>query len=296
MQALELAGIPVPHVHAVCTDYAVIGSWFYVMDLVEGRIFWDGGFPGVPPVEREACQCSLGETIGAIHQLDPDTVGLGDFGRRGGYLARQVSRWSRQYLEDEEAGRTADMDYLVEWLPTRLPQDQGTRIVHGDYRVDNVIYHPSESRIVAVLDWELATLGDPVVDFANNLMMYRTPSALPWGLADRNLAALGIPDEAAYVAAYCKRTGRERIDDLDVYLTFNMFRLAAIIHGIKGRMIRGTAASADAASMVAQMDLLASLARQTAEALFMQLKRWPSQADRRRDQTVHRQGLASQAV
>ena len=266
LRALGAAGIPVPRVHALCTDETVIGSWFYVMDLVEGRIFWDGGLPDVRPGERAKYQEAMGCTLAAIHRLDPVDVGLGDFGKWGGYFARQVSRWSRQYLDDAEAGRTADMDFLVEWLPAHLPDDQGTRVVHGDYRIDNIIFHPTEPRIVAVLDWELATLGDPVVDFAYNLMMYRAPSSIPWGLADRDLTTLGMPDETAYLREYCRQTGRDHIADLEVYLAFNLFRLAAIIHGIKGRMIRGTAASADAATMVSRMDLLASIARQTAEA------------------------------
>ncbi len=265
LQALERAGIPVPHVHALCADDGVIGSWFYVMDLVEGRIFWDGGFPDVAPDTREQYQDAMGGTLAAIHGLDPQAVGLDDFGRHGGYFKRQVARWSRQYLDDDMAGRTADMDFLVEWLPAHLPPDGETRVVHGDYRVDNIMFHPTEPQVVAVLDWELSTLGDPVVDFAYNLMMYRVPSSIPWGLADRDLTALGLPDESAYLAAYCRRTGRGDIAHLDVYLAFNLFRLAAIIHGIKGRMIRGTAASADAATMVARMDLLAAIARETAE-------------------------------
>lgn len=260
MQALEKAVLPVPHVHALCTDDAVIGSWFYVMDMVDGRIFWDGGFPDIPAHQRHDYQDAIGATLAALHRVDPVSVGLDDYGRHGGYLARQVSRWSRQYVEDEAAGRTTDMDFLIEWLPANLPDDGETRVVHGDYRIDNLIFHPTEPRIAAILDWELSTLGDPAVDFAYHLMMYRVPSALPWGLADRNIKALGLPCEADYVASYCRRTGRSTIPHLDVYLAFNLFRLAAIIHGIKGRMIRGTAASADAAAMVGHMDLLAAIA------------------------------------
>lgn len=267
MTALGAAGLPVPHVRALCTDDAVIGSWFYVMDLVGGRIFWDGGFPGIGRAERTALQDAMGHTLAALHSIEPDAVGLNDYGRHGGYFERQVARWSRQYLEDEAAGRTVDMDFLIEWLPAHLPPDGLTRVVHGDYRVDNMIFHPTEPRVVAVLDWELSTLGDPVVDFAYNLMMYRVPSSMPWGLADRDLTALGLPSEAEYVAAYCRRTGRETIPDLDVYLAFNLFRLAAIIHGIKGRLIRGTAASADAGTIVARMDLLAGIARSVAERI-----------------------------
>lgn len=267
MQALERAGLPVPHVHALCTDDNVIGSWFYVMDMVEGRIFWDGGFPGVAAAERAGYQDAMGATLARLHALDPDAVGLGDYGRHGGYLTRQVARWSRQYVEDEAAGRTADMDFLIDWLPTNLPADNGTRIVHGDFRIDNMIFHPTEPRVLAVLDWELSTLGDPVVDFAYHLMMYRVPASAAWGLAGRDLAELGLPNEANYVAAYCARTGRDAIPHLEVYLAFNLFRLAAIIHGIKGRMIRGTAASAEAGAMVGRMDLLAGIARSIADRI-----------------------------
>jgi aminoglycoside phosphotransferase (APT) family kinase protein len=265
MRAMREAGIPVPRVRTLCTDDGVIGSWFYVMDLVEGRIFWDGGFPGVKRTERAALQGSMGATLAAIHTLSPQAVGLGDYGKPGGYLRRQVARWSHQYLEDEAAGRTADMDFLVEWLPLHLPTENETRVVHGDYRIDNMIFHPVEPRVIAVLDWELSTLGDPVTDFAYHLMAYRVPSSLPWGLAGRDLDELGIPDEKAYVAAYCRATRRENLEDLSTHLAFNLFRLAAIIHGIKGRMIRGTAASANAGEMVERMDLLAATARAIAE-------------------------------
>lgn len=264
MQALEGAGFPVPRVRGVCLDDAVIGSWFYVMDMVKGRIFWDGDFPGVPAAEKAAHLDALNATQAALHSLDPAAVGLADYGRPEGYMARQIARWSRQYLEDEAAGRTADMDFLVEWLPAHAPTADETRVVHGDFRIDNVIFHPERAEVIAVLDWELSTLGHPLVDFAYHLMMYRVPADMPWGLAGRDLAALGLPSEADYVAAYCRRTGRETLPHLDVYVAFNLFRLAAIIHGIKGRMIRGTAASADAGAMVAHLDLLAATARRVA--------------------------------
>ena len=267
MMALEKAGFPVPHVHALCTDESVIGTWFYVMDMIDGRIFWDGGFPDVAVANRAAHQHAMGDTLAALHRFDPEMLGLGDYGKPGGYLKRQVDRWSRQYTEDALAGRTADMDFLVEWLPANLPANETTTLVHGDFRIDNMIFHPTEPRVIAVLDWELSTLGDPIVDFAYNLMMYRVPSIAPWGLADRNLAELGMPTESEYIAQYCRGTGRDHIDKVDVYLTFNLFRLAAIIHGIKGRMLRGNAASLDAAKMVEQMDLLAAIGRRTAERI-----------------------------
>jgi aminoglycoside phosphotransferase (APT) family kinase protein len=266
LQALEGAGFPVPHVHALCTDEAVIGSWFYVMDLVEGRIFWDGGFPGVPASRRGRYQEAMGTTLAALHRLDPAAIGLADYGRPQRYLKRQIERWSRQYAEDALAGATADMDFLVDWLPAHAPDDEQASIVHGDFRIDNMIFHPERPEVIAVLDWELSTLGHPIVDFTYNLMMYRVPSAIPWGLADRDLDALGLPGEARYVANYCRRTGRETIADLDFYIAFNLFRLAAIIHGIKGRLLRGNAASAEAGGMIPHIDVLAATARGIARA------------------------------
>ncbi len=267
MQALGTAGFPVPQVHALCTDTEIIGQWFYVMDCVDGRIFWDGGIPDVPSQHRGAYQAAMAETLGALHDFDPLPLGLGGFGRPGNYLERQVSRWSRQYAEDDAAPRNADMDFLVEWLPAHLPAEQPARLIHGDYRIDNIVFHPEEPRIIAVLDWELSTLGNPIADLAYNLMMYRTPSFMPWGLADRDLAGLGLPDEAAYLATYCRRAGLENLPGLDVYLAYNYFRIAAILHGIKGRMIRGNAASAEAGEMVANLDKLARLGRDIAERL-----------------------------
>lgn len=265
MGALSGAGFPVPRVHALCTDSAVIGSSFYVMDFADGRIFWDGDLPGVPQAERGACQSAMAATIAQLHSYDPVALGLSDYGRSERYFERQLHRWTGQYRADEAAGRYADMDAVADWLEARVPQDAATCLVHGDFRIDNLVYHPDEPRIIAVLDWELSTLGDPIVDFAYSLLMYRVPAALPWGLADRDLAALGLPDEASYVADYCRRTGRVNIPDLDTYIVFNLFRMAAIIHGIKGRMLRGNAASAQAGAMVAHLDLLAHIARTTAE-------------------------------
>jgi aminoglycoside phosphotransferase (APT) family kinase protein len=265
MRALGRTGFPVPQIHTLCTDAAIIGSWFYVMNFADGRIFWNGGLPDVPRDERTAYQAAMASTLAGLHSLDPTAIGLGDYGRPGGYFGRQLERWAGQYHADEAAGRSADMDAVCDWLRAHVPPDASTCLVHGDYRIDNIVFHPSEPRVIAVLDWELSTLGDPIVDFAYNLLMYRVPSALPWGLADRNLAALGLPDEQAYVAGYCRSAGRTEIPDIDTYIVFNLFRMAAIIHGIKGRMIRGNAASAEAGAMVAHLDLLARTARSIAE-------------------------------
>ena len=261
IQALTAGGFPVPHVRALCTDDAVIGSWFYIMDLVDGRIFWDGGLPDIPRHERHLYQDAMVKMLALLHSLDPVDFGLADFGLPDDYFARQFARWTRQYRADEAAGRSADMDVAAEWLQSRIPTQSRTALVHGDYRIDNLIFHPVEPRVIAVLDWELSTLGDPLVDFAYNVMMYRVPSAMPWGLADRDLSALGIPSEDNYVSKYCAMTGRKGIPDLDRYIVLNLFRMAAIIHGIKGRMIRGNASSDSADKMIVHMDLLAATAR-----------------------------------
>ncbi len=261
IDALGRQGFPVAKALALCLDEAVIGTPFYIMDMVEGRIFWDPSFSQVGASERPAYFDAMNRTIAALHTIDPVAAGLGDYGKPGNYFERQIARWSKQYLSDEEAGRVPSMDRLVEWLPQNIPADEGeARIIHGDYRCDNMIFHPAEPRVLAVLDWELSTLGHPLADFSYHLMMYRMPVGLTSGLAGMDLAQLNIPSEANYVAAYCERTGRSGIENLDFYIAFNMFRLAAIIHGIKGRAARGTAASAHADTMAATLEPLADLA------------------------------------
>ena len=231
------------------------------MQMVDGRISWDPPFPEVGREQRPAYFDAMNATIAALHRIDPAAAGLGDYGKPGNYFARQIGRWSKQYLGDEEAGRVDSMDKLVEWLPQNIPADDGeARIIHGDYRCDNMIFHPTEPRVLAVLDWELSTLGHPLADFSYHLMMYRMPAGMSSGLAGLDLRQLNIPSEQDYVAAYCARTGRSGIPDLDFYMAFNMFRLAAIIHGIKGRIVRGTAASAHADKMAASLEPLADLA------------------------------------
>jgi aminoglycoside phosphotransferase (APT) family kinase protein len=260
LRSLETVGFPVAHVFGLCTDDEVIGAWFYVMELVEGRIFWDATAPGLGREERRALFDSMNATIARLHQVDYESVGLGDYGRRGNYFERQIGRWSKQYIEDVDAGRDANMDRLIEWLPANIPPDDETSIVHGDFRIDNMIFHPTEPRVIAVLDWELSTLGHPGADFAYHAMMYRTPPHIVAGLGGADIAALGIPTEQEYIAAYCARTGRDGLPAYDFYVAFNFFRLAAIFHGIKGRVIRGTAASAQAQKRVAIFPQAAALA------------------------------------
>ncbi|MFS0735932.1 phosphotransferase [Sphingomonas sp. 1P06PA] len=265
LTGLARADFPVARVHGLCTDDSVIGTWFYVMDMVEGRIFWDATFPEVSNAERPAYFDAMNATIAQLHGIDPDAVGLGDYGRAGGYLERQIKRWSTQYLEDVEAGRDPNMDRTVEWLAANVPSGDETAIVHGDFRCDNMIFHPTEPRVLAVLDWELSTLGHPGADFAYHAMMYRMPPHLVAGLGGADLKALNIPSEAEYLAAYCARRGIDGMPDYDLYAAFNFFRFAAIIHGIKGRVIRGTAASAQARQRADSFPELAALAWAQAE-------------------------------
>jgi aminoglycoside phosphotransferase (APT) family kinase protein len=261
LSALETTGFPVPHVYDLCVDDAVIGAWFYVMDMVEGRIFWDAALPDLPREQRAAIFDAMNATIAQLHGVDYTAAGLGDFGKPGNFFQRQIGRWSQQYLDDPDAGRDANMDRLIEWLPANIPAgDDATSLAHGDFRIDNMIFHPTEPRVLAVLDWELSTLGHPGADFAFHAMMYRMPPRIVAGLGGLDVAALGLPSEADYVAAYCRRTGRESLPNYPFYLAFNFFRLAAIFHGIRGRVLRGTAASAQAAARAAHFPELADLA------------------------------------
>ena len=264
MTALGREAFPVPRVFGLCDEDDVIGTSFFVMEMVEGRIFWDATLPDIPLAERASYFDAMNATLAALHIFEPDTVGLGDYGHKEKYVERQIARWSRQYLEDEAAGRLESMNRLVEWLPNHIPASADTRIIHGDFRLDNMIFHPERAEVLAVLDWELSTLGDPLADFAYHLMMYRLPPHMVAGIRGKDLNALGLPTERDYVDAYCGRTNQSAIPALDFYLTFNMFRFAAILHGIKGRMLRGTAASAEAARMVAALPELADLALEQA--------------------------------
>ncbi|HZV10748.1 MAG TPA: phosphotransferase family protein [Novosphingobium sp.] len=260
-QALAGSAVPVAPILAVCTDDSVIGSAFYVMAMVDGRVIWDAGFAEVPKADRAAYFDEMNRVMAALHAVDYQAVGLGDYGRPGNYFARQITRWAGQYEADDLAGRDPDMDAVVAWLPGAIPPGDETSIVHGDFRCDNAIFHPTEPRILAVLDWELSTLGHPLADFAYHALMYQMPPDIVAGLGGADPVALGLPTEAEYVAAYCQRTGRNGIDNWDFYIAFNFFRLAAIFHGIKGRVLRGNAANAQAAARAQAFPRLARLAR-----------------------------------
>lgn len=265
LQALAHTDVPVPQILALCGNPEVLGSDFVVMEMVEGRIFWDAAFSDVPKADRAAYFDEMNRVIAAMHGLDPQAIGLGDYGRAGNYFERQIGRWSKQYLSDDLAGRDPDMDAVVAWLPTAIPKGDETGLVHGDFRCDNMIFHPTEPRVLAVLDWELSTLGHPLADFAYHAMMYDMPADIVAGLGGADPAALGLPSEAEYVAAYCRRTGRADIADWNFYKAFSFFRLAAIFHGIKGRVLRGTAASASAQERAQAFPRLARLAREAME-------------------------------
>jgi aminoglycoside phosphotransferase (APT) family kinase protein len=248
MRALSGTAVPVPEVYALCEDDAVIGSAFYVMAFLDGRIFWDPRLPDVAPAEHPAMFQSMNAVIAALHSVDYAAVGLAEFGRPGNYMARQVARWSRQYQASETKPQPA-MDRLIEWLPCHLPTEGEPRIVHGDYRIDNLIFHPTEPRAIGVLDWELSTIGDPLADFAYHAMAWRVSPELFRGLAGVDFAALGIPNEAEYVAAYCARTGRGRVADWEFYMVYSLFRMAAIMQGIAKRAIDGTAVSRESVEL-----------------------------------------------
>ena len=267
MAALAGTGVPVAKMIALCADDAVIGTAFYLMEYVEGRVLWDPRLPGMQPVQRAAYHDEMNRVLAALHNVDYVAVGLGDYGRIGNYIERQVVRWSKQYAAAAEAApRIPAMDRLIEWLPSHIPPGDETSIVHGDYRLDNVIFHPTEPRILAVLDWELSTLGHPLSDFAYQVMAWRLSPQEFRGLKGADLDALGIPDEAEYVAAYCRRTGRAGIPNWEFYLIFNMFRIAAILHGVLSRALQGNAASADAVAMGSRARPVAEVAWAMAHA------------------------------
>jgi aminoglycoside phosphotransferase (APT) family kinase protein len=263
ISALYPTGFPVPRPYALCTDESVIGTMFYVMDCVEGRVLWEPLLPGLDNAERAAIWNTQNETLARLHQLDYVKIGLEDFGRPGSYFARQISRWGKQYTASID-GSIPEMDRLMEWLPKNIPAGERACVVHGDYRLDNMILHPTEPKCIAVLDWEISTIGDPLADFTYHLMQFRMPPGGTSGgtqtLVGPDLPALGIPTEAEYVRMYCERTGRDGIDNLDFYFAYNFFRIACILQGIAGRVRDGTAASAHASANAASVEPMAKQA------------------------------------
>lgn len=247
ISALAATDVPVASAHLLCADDSVIGQMFYLMDAVKGRILVNPAMPDQTPAERTAIFDSMNDMLARLHKVDPAKVGLGDYGRTGQYVARQISRWSRQYAELKTEDIPA-MDRLAAWLPENIPAEDPTTIVHGDYRLGNLVVHPTEPRIVAVLDWELSTLGHPLCDIAYNCLGYHLLEP-PHGYATVDFAKLGLPTENEYVAAYCRRTGRRTIPDWNFYLAFSLFRLAAIAQGVYRRGLDGNAANPQSIKM-----------------------------------------------
>ena len=266
ISALYAEDFPVPRPYVLCEDDEVIGTMFFIMEFVAGRIFWDLDLPDANSAEREALYDNVNETIARLHSFDYSGLGRTDYGKPGNYFARQISRWTGQYRASETAA-IEPMDRLIEWLPENIPDDDSAAVVHGDFRLDNMIVHPTEPRVIAVLDWELSTIGHPLADFTYHLMAWQMPDIGigSTGLLNKDLSALGIPDEAAYTALYCERTGRAAgIENRNFYSAFNFFRLAAILQGIAGRVRDGTAASAHAEQAVKAVVPLADLGWQYA--------------------------------
>ena len=260
ISALQDTDVPVAKTFCLCEDEDVIGSMFYVMEYMDGRVFWDATLPEIDTnEERSAIYDEMNRVLANLHNVDYEAVGLADFGRPGNYFERQISRWTKQYRASETE-HNADMETLIEWLPANMPPDDGTvSLVHGDYRLDNVMFHKTEPRIIAVLDWELSTLGHPLADLSYQCMAWALPRSDQGmsGLGGVDRAALGLPTDDEYVANYCARTGRQEIQNWNFYMVFCFFRLAAILQGVKKRALIGTASSAEASARAAAVDPLA---------------------------------------
>jgi len=267
MRGLAGSDVPVPQMLALCEDEAVIGRAFYIMEFMQGRVLWDQTLPDMSQAGRGAIYDEMNRVIAALHSVDHAARGLADYGKPGNYFERQIARWSKQY-QASITEPIAEMDRLMDWLPAHMPasarDESRVAIVHGDYRLDNLMFHPSEPRVIAVLDWELSTLGHPLADFAYHCMSWHIPASLSRGIGGCDLKALGIPDEQAYIRRYCERTGISDVDSLladwNFYLAYNMFRIAAILQGIAKRVEAGTAASAQAKAAGATARPMAQLA------------------------------------
>jgi aminoglycoside phosphotransferase (APT) family kinase protein len=269
IHALYPTGFPVAKPLVLCEDQSVIGTIFYVMDCVEGRVLWDPALPGMTREQRAAIWDEKNRVIALLHTIDYRSIGLESFGKPGNYIGRQVERWSKQYRASETQ-RIEAMDNLIGWLPNNIPPEAGTSVVHGDFRLDNTIFHPTEARILAVLDWELSTLGDPLADFAYHCMGFHIPPDKFRGVAGLPLEELGIPAEDAYLKSYLHRTRRAAVDRAiwDFYLAYNLFRIAAICQGIAKRVLDGTAASQHAQEAASKTVPLAELGWQQAEKIL----------------------------
>ncbi len=261
IQALEHTDVPVAKVYHLCEDESVIGSMFFLMEFIDGVVHWDATLPDLNNEQRRSMYDEMNRVLAAMHSVDIDAVGLSEFGKPGNYFERQIGRWSKQY-RTTETGTIDAMEQLLKWLPDNLPADDGkVSLVHGDYRLDNMMFHPTEPRILAVVDWELSTLGHPYADLAYQCMQWRLPpSGTLSGLHGQDRTALGIPTEEEYVARYCERMGIDTIENWTFYLAFSFFRLAAILQGVKKRAIDGNASSDQALEMGALVEPLAMAA------------------------------------
>lgn len=263
ISALQNSTVPVPKAIAWCDDLSLVGTPFYLMSFLDGRVLVDQSLPSFSVTEREEVYREMNRVIAALHQIDPDAVGLSDYGRREGFIARQVDRWSRN-LQNSTLSLSDDMRFMMEWLPSHLPQESRSVLIHGDYRLDNLIFDAHELRVIGVLDWELSTLGDPISDFAYHCMSWHIPHDLWRGIGGVDLSKLGIPDETTYRQWYARHSGQDvSVDDTTwrFYLGFNLFRMAAILHGIAERAQQGNANAADAIETGNKAAPLAKLAR-----------------------------------
>ena len=265
MKALADTPVPVPHMYALCEDDAVIGTAFYVMEHLEGRVFRDPTLPEQTPEERAAIYDDMNRVLAELHKVDFAAVGLEDFGRPGNYFERQISRWIKQYRA-AETETIADMEELIAWMPDNIPDEDSVSIAHGDFRLENTMYHPTEPKMIAVLDWELSTIGHPLADLGYNSMLYHIDSPTMGTLTRVDFATSGIPDEDEYVAAYCRRTGREGIENWPFYVGFSIFRLASIAQGVYKRGLDGNASSEKAL-------IYGNAAKMLAEAALAQTKK-----------------------
>ncbi len=266
--ALNLAGFPATRQYGLCTDDSVVGSWFYVMGMVDGRTIWDGSMPNDAPEYRRATYMAMIDTLAALHAVDVEAAGLSDFGKPGNYFGRQVDRWTKQY-KLSETELMPEMEQLITWLPATLPEQTSTGVVHGDYRIDNMIWAKDRPEVLAVLDWELSTLGDPLGDFSYVAMAWVTENGGRSGVADLDRKALGIPELAEVVERYCEKSGRASVPDMNWYFAYNFFRLAGIMQGIKKRVIDGTASSAHAKAMSERVQPLVDRAAEFARKAGM---------------------------
>jgi aminoglycoside phosphotransferase (APT) family kinase protein len=266
MRALRDTPVPVPGMLLLCEDEAVIGRAFYVMEFVEGRVLWDQSLPGMTTTQRGDIYAEMNRVIAALHTVDVAAAGLSTYGKPGNYFERQIARWSKQYVASITEPIEA-MDRLIEWLPAHMPASaldaSQVSVVHGDFRLDNMVFHPTEPRVLAVLDWELSTIGHPLADFSYHCMSWHVPHGVGRGIGGLDLALLGIPDERSYVQRYCERTGRASADavmaDWPFYMAYNLFRMAGILQGIAKRVVEGTAASAQARQSAAGARPLAEM-------------------------------------